>query len=295
MMAALSLSARAVRQPSAASMHAATTLRNLSPGPDHEPLLRTSSSNLILGFPRPVITAVPHQRRPPRPRRRVVVVVVAAASGTALLALLLLVVLAQREGGKLEATLSPFYRDRLDGWTEGIYRAAFGKAEPGTATATWRNDESLEDGLTRLDADGSDSHSPAEENEDPVEPLPPRREWSAEDRQLGSYTWETPPMHSSLARMLADLTPVRFTFLSALRTRSSPTEIRHHSRHRFELDNGFCKVGIRLWVGPGSDSAREIRRNESDLRLRCQGTLMQTRTSFRDWGLSTRVRTPSEA
>lgn len=205
------------RQPLAAPMPSGTT-RSLSPGPDHEPLLRSSSSNS--GHFPPPVTAAPHQsrRRPPRPRRRVVVV---AASGTALLALLLLVVLAQRGGRKLEATFSSSsYRDRVHGWTEGIYRAAFGKAEPETATTMWRGNEQLQGGLTRLDADGSDSHSSEEGNEDSLEPLPPRREWSAEDRQLRSYTWETPPVHNSLERMLADLTPVRLTFLSALRTRS---------------------------------------------------------------------------
>ncbi|GAA5883241.1 hypothetical protein JCM3774_000640 [Rhodotorula dairenensis] len=41
-------------------------------------------------------------------------------------------------------------------------------------------------------------------------PRPPRRrEWSAEDRRLRNYTWETPAVHESLERMLADLTPAQ--------------------------------------------------------------------------------------
>lgn len=123
-----------------------------------------------------------------------------------MLALLLLIALSpgQEGGERLEATLSSSYRDRLDEWTSGIYRAAFGKAESDAATATWRGDE---DALTRLDADGSDS--PGEENDDPVAPLPPRREWSTEDWKLRSYTWKTPPVHRSLERMLAGLTPAQ--------------------------------------------------------------------------------------
>ena len=283
------------RQPLAAPMPSGTT-RSLSPGPDHEPLLRSSSSNS--GHFPPPVTAAPHQRRkrPPRPRRRVVVV---AASGTALLALLLLVVLAQREGAEEAISTSASYRDRFDGWTEEIYRAAFGEAEPDTATTTWRNDGSLEDGLTRLDADGSDSRSPEEGNEDSVEPLPPRREWSAEDRQLRSYTWETPPVHSSLERMLADLTPVRFPFFfSVLRTADNRVNFMgmpSPHRHRIVLDSGYCKVAIRLWAVPGSDSAPENHPNESDLRLRCQGTVTQTLTSSRDRVTFKRAHTLSEA
>lgn len=188
------------------------TTAGASPGPD-EPLLYSSGSS-DFGFP-PPFTAAPHEsrrRKPPRPRR----VVVVAASGTALLALLLLIALSpgQEGGERLEATLSSSYRDRLDEWTSGIYRAAFGKAESDAATATWRGDE---DALTRLDADGSDS--PGEENDDPVAPLPPRREWSTEDWKLRSYTWKTPPVHRSLERMLAGLTPVRFSFLLLARSR----------------------------------------------------------------------------
>ncbi|GAA5952790.1 hypothetical protein JCM8115_002350 [Rhodotorula mucilaginosa] len=177
------------------------TARSSSPGPDQEPLLRSSSSNF--GFPPPV-TAAPHQkrRRPSRPRRRVVIVVT-AASGTALLALLLLIALVPAREGTREG-ISTSYRDRIGGWTAEIYRAAFGGV---TDTATWRGDEVLEDGTTRLDAGQMDSSG--DENADSFEPLPPRREWSAEDRRLRNYTWETPPVHSSLERMLADLTPAQ--------------------------------------------------------------------------------------
>lgn len=192
-------------QPLAAPMPGGTA-RSSSPGPDQEPLLRSSNSNF--GFPPPV-TAAPHQkrRRPSRPRRRVVIVVT-AASGTAVLALLLLIALVPAREGTREG-ISTSYRDRIGGWTAEIYRAAFGEAVPVTDTVTWRGDEVLEDGTTRLDAGQMDSSG--DENADSFEPLPPRREWSAEDRKLRRYTWETPPVHSSLERMLADLTPVRFS------------------------------------------------------------------------------------
>ncbi|GAA5978886.1 hypothetical protein JCM10908_002723 [Rhodotorula pacifica] len=174
-----------------------------SSSPD-EPLLRSFSYSDD-SFPppasAPLTSASPRRRR--RPRRLVVI----AASGTALLALALLALTRTNERAK--EAVAP-YRDRLDQWAAGLYHGAFGSGEnassihaeavSGASAPSIGNKAAEEGNVIQLEDD-----LPAARKEEPL----PSREWSEEDQRLRYYTWQTPPVHSSLERLLAELTPAQ--------------------------------------------------------------------------------------
>lgn len=96
------------------------------------------------------------------------------------------------------------------------------------------------------------------EEEEHEEPLP-RIRWSKEDKKLRRYTWTTPKVHSSLSRMLEELSPVR-PFPSHTSTKLTDTRVQSQNQTREWLLRSRTNTTGGTGVGLGADDPpRRIR------------------------------------
>lgn len=162
-----------------------------SPSPS-EPLLGHSSTRS---------QATPPSRLRARRARRLVVLLAGPIA-------LVITLFALAESNERTRQVVEPYRHRIDRF---LYRAPESALAPTSIPATTNQSRAgapatrdKDTPVAILKADTAAAR--AEENTD-LAPLP-RRKWSKEDKQLRRYAWKTPPIHSSLERMLADLSPV---------------------------------------------------------------------------------------